>query len=204
MYAREMDNKDTQLRPIPVELVVELGLKEHTPAKRRPYRELITTWAEREGMSELGETIASQLNTGKEPERLKDPRNLPDSVASKYRTGDKAELLVKIIREINVKVKNDSNWSWALVMKVMLDEGLITTNIPNRADVLICKMVEGKGLTSVRNDGDYSILDDSRSWIQWISNPRTDWKEAALRSVCEEIYRYFEPLLNPKPIPENS
>ena len=69
MYAREMDNKDTQLRPIPVELVVELGLKEHTPAKRRPYRELITTWAEREGMSELGETGRQSRAAGENHQR---------------------------------------------------------------------------------------------------------------------------------------
>ena len=199
-----MDNNDTQLRPIPIELVIEQGLKEHTEVKRRPYRELITTWAEREGMSELGETIASQLNTGKEPERLKDLRNLPDSVAHQYRTGDKAEQLVMIIREIDVKVRNDSKWTWALVMKVMLDEGLLTTDIRNKFDVLICQIVEGKGLTSVRNNGDYTVLEDSRSWIQWISNSHDNWKEAVQRSVCEEIYKYFEPLLNPKPIPENT
>ena len=204
MYAREMDNNDTQLRPIPIELVIEQGLKEHTEVKRRPYRELITTWAEREGMSELGETIASQLNTGKGPERLKDLRNLPDSVAHQYRTGDKAEQLVMIIREIDAKVRNDSNWTWALVMKVMLDEGLITTNIRNKFDVLICKIVEGKGLTSVRNNGDYTVLEDSRSWIQWISNSHDNWEEAIQRSVCEEIYQYFKPLLNPKPLPENT
>ena len=204
MYAREMDNNDTQLRPIPIELVIEQGLKEHTEVKRRPYRNLITTWAEREGMSELGETIASQLNTGKGPERLKDPRDLPDCVGSLYRTGDKAEQLVMIIREIDVKVRNDSKWTWALVMKVMLDEGLLTTDIRNKFDVLICKIVEGKGLTSVRNNGDYTVLKDSRSWIQWISNSHDNWKEAVQRSVCEEIYKYFEPLLNPKPIPENT
>lgn len=199
-----MDSKDTQLRPIPVDLVIEQGLKEHTEVKRRPYRELITTWAEREGMGELGETIASQLNTGKGPERLKDLRNLPDSVGHKYRTGDKAEQLVMIIREIDVKVRNDSSWTWALVMKVMLDEGLLTTDIRNRFDGLICKIVEGKNPTSVRNNGDYKILDDTRSWPQWISNSRDDWREAARREVCEEIYRYFEPLLNPQPLPENS
>ena len=199
-----MDKKDTQLRPIPVELVIEQGLKEHTEVKRRPYRELITTWADREGKKELGETIASQLNTGKEPERLKDLRSLPDCIARKYRTGDKAEQLVMIIREIDAKVRNDSSWTWALVMKVMIDEGLLTTDIPNRFDGLICKIVEGKGATSVRNNGNYDILNDSRSWPQWISNSRDNWKEAALREVCEEIYRYFEPLLNPQPLPENS
>lgn len=196
MYARDkMDSKETRLTPIPVDFVIEQGLKEHTEAKRRPYRTLITAWAEHEGMSEQGEAIASQLNLGKEIERLKDLQDLPDSVHPKFRKGEKAEKLVMIIREINAKVINDSNWTWALVMKVMLDEGLIITNIRNRFDKLICMMVEDKGGGNVRNNGDFSVFQDSRSWHDWISNPHDDWKEAADRAVCQEIYEYFLPIL---------
>jgi hypothetical protein len=196
MYARDkMDSKETRLAPIPVDFVIEQGLNEHTEAKRRPYRTLITAWAEHEGMSEQGEAIASQLNLGKEIERLKDLQDLPDSVHPKFRKGEKAEKLVMIIREINAKVINDSNWTWALVMKVMLDEGLIITNIRNRFDKLICMMVEDKGGGNVRNNGDFSVFQDSRSWHDWISNPHDDWKEAADRAVCQEIYEYFLPIL---------
>ena len=196
MYARDkMDSKETQLAPIPVDFVIEQGLNKHTEAKRRPYRTLITAWAEHEGMSEQGEAIASQLNLGKEIERLKDLQDLPDSVHPKFRKGEKAEKLVMIIREINAKVINDSNWTWALVMKVMLDEGLIITNIRNRFDKLICMMVEDKGGGNVRNNGDFSVFQDSRSWHDWISNPHDDWKEAADRAVCQEIYEYFLPIL---------
>ena len=190
-----MNDSDKQLTPIPVGFVIEQGLKEHTEAKRRPYRTLITTWAEHEGKPELGEAIASQLNLGKEIERLKDLQDLPDSVHPKFRKGEKAEKLVMIIREINAKVINDSNWTWALVMKVMLDEGLIITNIRNRFDKLICMMVEDKGGGNVRNNGDFSVFQDSRSWHDWISNPHDDWKEAADRAVCQEIYEYFLPIL---------
>ena len=100
-----------------------------------------------------------------------------------------------IIREINAKVINDSNWTWALVMKVMLDEGLIITNIRNRFDKLICMMVEDKGGGNVRNNGDFGILQDTRSWHKWISNSHDDWKEAADRAICQEIYEYFLPIL---------
>ena len=196
MYARDkMDSKETRLTPIPVDFVIEQGLNKHTEAKRRPYRTLITAWAEHEGMSEQGEAIASQLNLGKEIERLTDLQDLPDSVHPKFRKGEKAEKLVMIIREINAKVINDSNWTWALVMKVMLDEGLIITNIRNRFDKLICMMVEDKGGGNVRNNGDFSVFQDSRSWHDWISNPHDDWKEAADRAVCQEIYEYFLPIL---------
>ncbi len=190
-----MKNKEIQLAPIPVGFVVEQGKQEHTVAKRRPYRNLITTWADSQQQGELGEAIASQLNLGNEPERLKDLRNLPNSVAPKYRKGDKAEQLVMIIREISAKVDNDSNWTWALVMKVMMDEGLLMTDIPNKFDSLICSMVPGKGYDTVRKNGDYKVIKSTRSWHIWITNAGDDWKEAADRVVCEEIYEYFKPLL---------
>lgn len=196
MYARDkMDSKETRLTPIPVDFVIEQGLKEHTEAKRRPYRTLITTWAEHEGMSEQGETIVSQLDTGKEIKRLKDLQDLPSTIAPKYRKGEKAEQLVMIIREVNTRVENDENWNWALVMKVMLDEGLLMTNIPNKFDRLMLSMIPGKGVDTVRKSGDYSVIEERRSWHRWISNPNDDWKEAANRTVCEEIYAYFRPLL---------
>lgn len=196
MYARDkMDSKETRLTPIPVDFVIEQGLNEHTEAKRRPYRTLITTWAEHEGMSEQGEAIASQLDTGKEIKRLKDLQDLPSTIAPKYRKGEKAEQLVMIIREVNTRVENDENWNWALVMKVMLDEGLLMTNIPNKFDRLMLSMIPGKGVDTVRKSGDYSVIEERRSWHRWISNPNDDWKEAANRTVCEEIYAYFRPLL---------
>lgn len=191
-----MNSKEKQLTPIPVDFVVEQGLLERTEAKRRPYRMLITRWATHEGKDELGLSVASQLNTGKEPEQLKDLQNLPNSIASKFRKGEKAEQLVMIIREIDAMVENDSNWNWALVMKVMLDEGIVLTDIPNKFDRLICSMVPGKGIDTVRKNGNYKIINDSRSWKNWISNSHDDWKEAAQRSICEEIYELFKPLLN--------
>ena len=105
---------------------------------------------------------------------------------------------MNIVREIDARIQNDSNWKWALVMKVMLDEGVLMVNIPNKFDRLICSMVPGKGIDTVRKNGDYSIIDQSRSWRNWINNPGDDWQEATNRQICEEIYSYLEPLLNPK------
>ena len=190
-----MNNRDTQLAAIPIDFVVKQGLQEHTEVKRRPYSTLIRTWAKDQGQAELGEEIASRLKTSKEPERLKDLRNLPNSVAPKYRTGDKAELLVAIVRKIDEKIQNDTNWKWALVMKVMLDEGLLIVKITNKFDRLICSMIPGKGIDTVRKNGDYSILDDTRSWRNWISNPHDDWQEAAKREICKEIYGFLKPLV---------
>ena len=100
-----------------------------------------------------------------------------------------------IVRKIDEKIQNDTNWKWALVMKVMLDEGLLIVKIPNKFDRLICSMIPGKGIDTVRKNGDYGILNDSRSWRSWISNPHDDWQEAAKREICEEIYGFLEPLV---------
>ena len=80
-------------------------------------------------------------------------------------------------------------------MKVMLDEGLLIVKIPNKFDRLICSMIPGKGIDTVRKNGDYSILDDTRSWRNWISNPHDDWQEAAKREICKEIYGFLKPLV---------
>ena len=173
-----MNNRDTQLAAIPIDFVVKQGLQEHTEVKRRPYSTLIRTWAKDQGQAELGEEIASRLKTSKEPERLK------------------AELLVKIIRDIDVQMKNDSNWKWSLVMKVMLDEGMLVTNIPNKFDRLICSMIPGKGIDTVRKNGDYSILQDLRSWRSWIDDSEIDSDEVINRIVCEDIYDRFKPLIS--------
>jgi len=191
-----MNSKKTQLTPIPIDFVVEQGLKEKTEAKRRPYRMLITSWADHEQMSKEGEAIASQLNTGKGPEPLTNLQELPTSVALKFRKGEKAEQLVMIIREISNMVDNDSNWTWALVMKVMMDEGLLMTNIPNKFSGLISSMVPGKGIDAARKNGNYNVINDTRSWRNWISNPGDDWEEATNRTICEEIYEHFKPLFD--------
>lgn len=189
-----MNDSDTRLTPIPVDFVIEQGLKEHTEAKRRPYRTLITTWAKHEGKSEQGEAIASQLNIEIKTERKKDLNDLLDLLMPKYRKREKLEQLVTIIEEVDKKVMNDSNWTWAIVMKVMRDECILMTNIPNKFEHLIRSMLPDKGKDLVRKNGDYLILDNKRPWHKWISNPHDDPEEAAKRAICEEIYEYFKPI----------
>ncbi|MBP5220989.1 MAG: hypothetical protein J6034_09880 [Bacteroidaceae bacterium] len=190
-----MNNREIQLPAIPVDFVLQQGEKEHTEAKRRPYSTLIRTWAEHEGKAEVGEKIANKLNLGKESEKLKDLRNLPNSVGAKYRKGDKAYQLVMTIREIENKIQNDDNWTWALVMKVMLDEGLIIANVPNKFDGLICSMIPGKGRDTVRKNGDFKIINDERHWRNWIDDTHINWREAANKEICEEIYKALEPVI---------
>ena len=57
-----MNNKEMQLEAIPVDFVVELGLKDETENSRAPYSTLIRTWAEHEGKAEIGRKAASRLD----------------------------------------------------------------------------------------------------------------------------------------------
>ena len=189
-----MYNREKQLSAIPIDFVLKQGEKEHTEAKRRPYSTLIRTWAEHEGEAELGNEIANKLSLNKENGKLKDLQDLPNSVAPKDRKGKKAEQLVNIVRLINDKIQNDSNWNWALVMKVMLDEGLLMVKIPNKFDRLVCSMIPDKGRDTVRKNGDYKIIEDNRTWRNWITNPHDNWREATNYEICQEIYGYLEPL----------
>jgi hypothetical protein len=55
-------------------------------------------------------------------------------------------------------------------------------------------MIPGKGRDTVRKNGDYKVLQDNRSWRNWITNPHDCWEEARDHEICEEIYGYLEPL----------
>jgi hypothetical protein len=192
----EVDINQPALAPIDVEFVVAEGLQENTEAKRRPYVKLIRRWAQRQGSAEQGEAVVGRLALDGGSKVLTDLRHLPNEVSKKYREGDKAEQLVKFVREIDGTIKLNSNWTWAHVMRVMMDEGILMTNIPNRFDVLICSMIPGKGSGTVRKNGDYSLIETKRSWRDWIENYRDDWDEANNRAICKEIFEFLEPLFS--------
>lgn len=192
----EVDINQPALAPIDVEFVVAEGLQEKTEAKRRPYVKLIRRWAQRQGSAEQGEAVVGRLALDGGSKVLTDLRHLPNEVSKKYREGDKAEQLVTLVREIDGMIKLNSNWTWAHVMRVMMDEGILMTNIPNRFDVLICSMIPGKGSGTVRKNGDYSLIETKRSWRDWIENYRDDWDEANNRAICQEIFEFLEPLFS--------
>jgi hypothetical protein len=81
-------------------------------------------------------------------------------------------------------------------MRVLMDEGVLMTNIPNRFDRLMCSMIPGKGIDNVRKNGDYSLIETHRSWRSWIENYKDDWEEANNRAICKEIYDVLEPALS--------
>ncbi len=189
---------DTQLEAIPVDFVVELGLKDETQTCRAPYSTLIRTWAEHEGKAEIGDQVVSQLEDDDLLSQLAIGTKNIYSLMPTYRTGKKANMLIKIVREIDEHIKVDCNWKWSHAMKVMLDAKIIMTNIPNKFDTLICWMIPGKGKDNVRKSGNYSIIDENRTWREFCDMYNVNYDEAMNREICSQIYDLFKPLLDSK------
>lgn len=189
---------DTQLSAIPVSFVVEQGLNDTTDTCRAPYSTLIRSWAEHEGMPELGNQAASMLEDIDLLSQLKPGTKNIYSLMPAYRTGKKANMLIKIVREIDERIKVDSNWKWSHAMKVMLDAKIILTNIPNKFDTLVCWMIPGKGKDNVRKSGDYKIItNEDRPWSQFLDMPNVNFDEYMDRVICSQIYEVIKPLLDP-------
>ena len=193
-----MNNKEIQLEAIPVDFVVELGLKDETQNSRAPYSALIRTWGEHTGKAEIGRKAASRLDKDDLLSQLESGTKNIYSLMPTYRTGKKANMLIKIVRQIDEHIKVDSYWKWAHVMKVMMDAKIIMTNIPNKFDALICWMIPGKGKDNVRKSGNYSIIDESRPWREFCDMPNINFNEYMNREVCSQIYDLFKPLLGSK------
>ncbi len=188
-----MDNVQDTLAPIAVDFVVEQGLQEKTVAKRRPYISLIRRWAQREGRAELGERIASSLALAVGSPKLDD---YLFALNAKYREGERLQQLMKAVLELDNMIKVNSNWTWAHVMRVLMDEGVLMTNIPNRFDRLVCSMIPGKGIDNVRHNGNYDMVTSSRSWRNWLDDYSIDWDEAINRAICKEIFDFLAPFLS--------
>lgn len=192
----KVDINQPTLAPIDVKFVVAEGLQEKTEAKRRPYVKLIRRWAQQQGCAELGEVVAGQLAVDGGATEQTDLNKQLYMLHQKYREADKVELLVKLVREIDEIIKMNSNWTWAHVMRVMMDESILITNIPNRFDLLICAMIPGRGNGTVRKSGDYELTKSKRTWRDWIENYADDLEEAGNRAVCKEIFNLLQPLLS--------
>ena len=190
-----MKNTLTQLTPIPVEFVVGHAQTKNTESQRKPYVELISLWAEHEGMEDEGLQAIRRIAGSQQT----DANHMPKEFYQQYRQGEKAEKLIKIVQDINEKiVNNEENWTWALVMRVMIDENILLANISvNRFDAIICSMIAGKGRDTVRKNGDYSIMTDrDKTYHTWTSLSHLNPQEASNRDLCHQIAQYFAPILS--------
>ena len=130
--------------------------------------------------------------------RVIDATNIPKDFFPRYRQPEVAQQLIAIIQKIDAVITNQTeNWTWAHVMKVMLDEGIIMRMTQNKFDGIICSMIPDKGKDTVRKSGDYSILEED-AWTTWTKNSLQNQHQAQNRTICNMIALEFQPILERK------
>ena len=186
----------TGIEPIPVEFVLGIAQTKATDAQRRPYIDLIERWGEEQDCPEEARQLLRRLREGQEIDLQKMPREF----MARYRQPEVAARLIEIVRHINdVIASKQENWTWAHVMRVMTDEGIIFGVTHNKFDSIICSMIPGKGLDTVRKHGDYEyIMAQKDSWPFWPTQSYINPALAAARSICNQIALEFAPVLTRK------
>jgi hypothetical protein len=181
------------MKPIPVEYVLAVAQTKGTDAKRRPYIELIERWGEEQGQDEEARQLLKRLREG----QVLDPKKMPREFMPRFRQPEIAEKLIGIVRKIDDIISSkQENWTWAHVMRVMVDEGILYKPTVNRFDAIICSMIPGKGRDTVRKHGDYEyIMGQEEPWPAWTSQSYINPTLAAERSICNQIALEFAPVL---------
>ena len=194
-----MEETKTGLPPIPVDYVIDVAQTKATDAKRRPYVDLIERWGEEQNMADEASQLLKQLRE----KQVIDVKKMPSDFTPRYRKLDVAKQLIGIIRRINdiISTKQEK-WTWAHVMRVMVDEGILFELKKNRFDSIICSMIPEKGIGTVRKNGDYDLLMDREdSWASWPKS-HIDPVMGSHRTMCNMIALEFAPVLTNKIIAE--
>ena len=183
----------TGIEPIPVEYILRIAQSKATPAQRRPYIELIERWGEETGCADEAHQMLMQLREG----QVLDPCKMPREFMPRFRQQEVAEKLIEIVRQIDAVIASkQENWTWAHVMRVMCDEGILYKPTINRFDQLICAMIPNKGRDTVRKHGDYEyLLEQEDPWSLWPKESYLNPTLAAERSICNQIALQFAPVL---------
>jgi hypothetical protein len=190
-----METTLTGIEPIPVEYIVGVAQTMRTEAKRRPYIELVERWGEEQNAMDAARRALSRLREGMEI----DVHKMPREFMPRFRQPETAEKLIAIVRQIDdIIASKQEQWTWAYVMRVMTDEGIIFPCTVNRFDQLVCAMIPGKGRDNVRKNGDYRIMKNRDPWTMWTSQSYMNPTEAAQRSICNQIALRFAPVLERK------
>lgn len=182
------------LPAIPVEFVTGLAQSKTSDAQRKPYVELVKSWAEHEGMEAEAQAVLRRMSSVAQI----DADHMPKEFYQTYRHGEKAQQLIDILRHIDeVIASGEEMWTWAHVMRVMTDESILMATVSvNRFDTIICSMIPGKGKDSVRKNGDYSIMGDrDYSYHTWAANASVNATQASNREICEQIVEQFKPII---------
>ena len=187
-----METTLTGIEPIPVEYVLAIAQSKATQAQRRPYIELIEQWGVETGCTEQARQLLRRLREG----QVLDPKKMPREFMPRFRQPEVAEKLIEIVRKIDTVIATkQENWTWAHVMRVMVDEGILYKPTVNRFDQIICSMIPDKGRDTVRKHGNYTyLMSQEDPWSLWPStyiNPVL----AAERSICNQIALEFTTIL---------
>lgn len=192
-----MMEENRSLPAIPVDFVVEAGLKSNaTEAKRRPYISLINDWAVHEGMTEASELYVSRLRPDGQQAASLNEQELKLLLKPRYRDPQTIGMLREILAEIDIRIKQNPNtWTWAHVMRVMYDGDILCTNINSRFDNFVCSLVPGKKKDSVRKNGDYMMMKPTTPWHRWKCDNSQVENEAHHYMMCKEVYQEFKALI---------
>lgn len=189
-----MEKTLTGIEPIPVEYILRIAQSKATAAQRRPYIELIKQWGEETGRADEAQQLLMQLREG----QVLDPKKMPRDFMPRFRQPEIAEKLFEIVRKIDDTIASkQENWTWAHVMRVMCDEGILYKPTINRFDQLICAMIPDKGRDTVRKHGDYAFIMEEQEdpWTLWPKDSYLNPTLAAERSICNQIALEFAPIL---------
>ena len=187
-----METTLTGIEPISVEFILGIAQSKATAAQRRPYIELIERWGDEMNRADEARQLLKRLRDG----QVLDPQKMPREFMPRFRQPDIAEKLIKIVRKIDgVIVSKSENWTWAHVMRVMVDEGILYKPTINRFDQLICSMIPDKGRDTVRKHGDYDIMNQKEPWSAWTQQAYINPTLAAERVICNQIAHEFSPIL---------
>lgn len=186
-----MDMTITGLPPIPVEYIIGVAQTKDTDAKRRPYVSLIEDWGEEKNMVQEASDLLKQLRDNPEI----NVKKMPAEFSPKYREPEVAKQLIAIINDINDIISTKSElWTWAHVMRVMIDEGILIKLKVNRFDAIICSMIPGKGRDTVRKSGKYSyLMAQKMPWSMWSSTIEANL--GGEKTICNMIALKFAPIL---------
>ena len=184
----------TGIEPIPFEYILGIAQKKATEAQRRPYIELIERWGEEKDCMEAARQLLMRLREGQEI----DVQKMPCEFMPRFRQPEVASQLIDIVRKIDAVITSkQEKWTWAHVMRVMKDEGILYNPSVNRFDKIICSMIPNKGRDTVRKNGDYAyLMGQKESWSLWPKLAHLNPQLAADRSICNQIALEFAPVLN--------
>lgn len=184
---------EEKLNPIPVDFVVDFAQEFPTAKLREPYAKLINRWAMHENQVSLGQELSERL---RDSYMKKDPRKLMIYLFPAYRQEAKLNLLREALLVIDAKIHGHLvMWTWAYVMRVMMDENILATTVVSHFDELVCGLIS-KSKDTVRKNGDYSKLMSRKEAYQfWPKDFKIGREMAHDRLFCYEVFNELAAVL---------